>query len=95
MLSKIHPKYTLVVTPKEGTEYNPVHDETNGATATVIDLAVGKRGWIAYCHEGHWGWDYWHRLHTSFIKNINVDEETGDIAVETENTIYVLLRIKD
>lgn len=95
MLSKIHPKYTLVVTPKDGTRYNPVHDETNGAIATVIDLTVGKRGWIAFMSDTFFGEDDWHRLYTSIIKDITVEEETGDIAVETENTIYILLRIKD
>lgn len=88
MLTDIHPKYTLSVHQKEGRPYNPVHDEVDGATATIIDLPVGNRGWIAYCFAP----DDWHRLHTSDVEDIAVDEY-GNVAVTTRNTVYRLAKL--
>lgn len=90
MLESIHPKYTLSVYPKEGRPYNQVHDEVDGATATIIDLLVGERGWIAWCFAP----DDWHRLHTSTVEDIDVDEY-GNIAVTTRNTVYRLAKWAD
>ena len=87
MLSGIHPKYTMSVHPKAGTTYNPLHDEVDGATATIIDLAVGERGWLAYCFAP----DDWHRIHTSTGEDVVVDEY-GNVMVATNNTIYRLAK---
>lgn len=89
MLNKLHPKYTIRVIPKKGTPYNPTHDEVNGAIATVIDLTVGQRGWIAFSHDSTWGEPYWHRLHTSPIEKVTVGDN-GEIEVVTRNTLYFL-----
>ena len=89
MLDKLHPKYTLQVIPKAGRPYNPVHDEINGKIATVVDLTVGKRGWIAFLSDNSMGDDSWHRLHTSPIEIVDVFAD-GNITVSTKNTIYRL-----
>lgn len=87
MLSNIHPKYILTAAPKPGKRYNPVHDEVNNTVATVIDLTVGERGWIAVYM------DYdWHRLHLSTIEDI-VWFENGNITVTTRNTVYTLTKL--
>lgn len=88
MLGNIHPKYTLKVQPKEGTRYNYVHDEVEGAVATVIDLTVGEHGWLAvYCDAG-----LWDRLRTSIIEDVSVDE-LGNISFTTRNTHYTLTKL--
>lgn len=88
MLTDIHPKYTLSVHPKEGRTYNPVHDAVDGAIATIIDLQIGERGWIAYrCDLGGW-----HRLHISSVEDVMVDEN-GNVEVTTLNTMYRLEKI--
>lgn len=92
MLDAIHPKYTLTVNPKYGTAYNPVHDEVNGATATIIDLTVGERGWLAYKLYDVFGTECWHRLHTSIVENVMVDED-GNVVLVTRNTNYILNKI--
>lgn len=92
MLSKIHPKYKLKVVPKEGTHFNPVHNYVNEATATIIDVKIGERGWIAYLQEEYLYDDSWHRLHTSIIEDVKIDEN-GNIIIITQNTYYFLEKI--
>lgn len=89
MLDKLHPKYTLRVIPKVGKPYNPIHEQVSDKIATVIDLTVGKRGWIAYMIDSDWGEDEWHRLHTSPIEKVTVGDN-GEIEVVTRNTLYFL-----
>lgn len=88
MLADIHPKYTLSVYHQKYLRHNPVHNTVDGSTATVIDLTVGKRGWIAYC----FGPDDWHRLHTSTVQDVVVDAY-GNIEVTTLNTVYRLNKL--
>lgn len=88
MLENIHPKYRLTVHPKNGTRYNPLHDYVQYATATIIDVQSGRRGWLAYVDEI----DSWHRLHTSIVQNVTVDE-VGNVEVETMNTVYKLMKL--
>lgn len=87
MLENIHPKYRLSVYPKDGTRYNPLHDYVAGSEATIIDVQPGRRGWIAYME----GIDAWHRVHTSEVQNVTVDE-TGNVEIETLNTVYKLAK---
>jgi len=87
MLENIHPKYTLSVTPKENRPYNPVHDYVRDATATIVDLKIGQRGWIAYSFAP----DDWHRLHTSTVEDIQINEN-GGVTVTTRNTVYTLTK---
>lgn len=89
MLNKVHPKYTLAVIPKKGTPFNPTHEAVDGKIATIIDVTVGKRGWIAYHVDSDWGEGSWHRLHTSPIEKVNV-YDTDEIEVVTRNTCYFL-----
>lgn len=89
MLENIHPKYRLTVHPKDGTQYNPLHDYVEGSMATIIDVQPGRRGWIAYME----GVDDWHRVHTSEVQNVTVDE-TGNVEIETLNTVYKLAKYK-
>jgi hypothetical protein len=91
MLSNIHPKYIIEVKQKNERRFNPTHEVVAGSIATVIDLTVGERGWIAY--RGDSIYDCcWHRLHTSPIQDVNMDED-GNITVETLNTFYILKKI--
>ena len=76
-------KYNLRIIPKKGTAYNPVHDEFNNTTAVIIDVTVGKRGWIACNIEE----DYWTRLHLSTIEKV-IEHDHGEIEVVTRNTHY-------
>lgn len=85
MLNNIHPKYALSVIPKKGSPHNPIHNQVDGCMATIIDLTVGKRGWIAYTPEE----DYWSRLHTSPIEKVTMGDN-GEIEVVTRNTLYFL-----
>lgn len=89
MLNNIHPKYALSVIPKKGSPHNPIHNEVDGCMATIIDLTVGKRGWIAFLSDTTGGEDSWHRLHTSPIEKITVGDN-GEIEVVTRNTLYFL-----
>lgn len=89
MLDKIHPKYTLRVIPKVGKPYNYVHEQVTDKIATVIDLTVGKRGWIAYKVDSDWGEGEWHRITTSPIEKVTVGDN-GEIEFVTRNTLYFL-----
>lgn len=88
MLSNVHPKYRLAVNPKKASAYNYIHDCVDGEIVTVIDLTVGKRGWIAIER----GIDSWHRLHTSIVEQVEL-LDNGDIRLTTMNTVYVLNKI--
>lgn len=89
MLNKLHPKYSVRVIPKKGTPYNPFHEQVDGSIVTIIDVTVGKRGWIAYYVDSDWGEGSWHRLHTSPIEKVTVGDN-GEIEVVTRNTLYFL-----
>ena len=91
-LNGIHPKYKLTVNPKEGTAYNPVHDEVNETIATIIDVTIGKCGWLAYYDEYPFEVPSWNRLHTSTVYDVEVDEH-GNVTITTRNTVYILTKI--
>ena len=84
-------KYTIEVIP--GYLGNPLHDEIRGCTAVIIDITVGKRGWIAYKAMDVLGEDYWHRLHTSTIEYIDENDvlwkNVGESRVETVGNITI------
>lgn len=80
-------KYTIEVIP--GYLGNPLHDEIRGCTAAIIDITVGKRGWIAYKGMDVFGEDYWYRLHTSTIEYID-ENDSGEIIIKTMNSKYIL-----
>lgn len=88
MLEAIHPKYIVSVYPKAGRPYNPIHNEIDGSTATIINLNVGERGWVAYETFPN----VWHRLHLSIIEDI-MASENGDLTVTTTNTVYKFVKI--
>ena len=88
MLNEIHPKYIMSVYPKAGRPHNPIHDEINGSTATIINLEIGERGWVAYETFKN----EWQRLHLSIIEDVSV-AENGDLSVRTTNTIYQFAKI--
>ena len=89
MIKAIRTKYLLAVHPKSGV-YRPIHDAINGSTVAIIDLEIGKRGWIAYeCKP-----DNWHRVHFSTVEDINIDRN-GDLVVTTKNTVYVFSELED
>ena len=92
MLESIHPKYLLRAYPKEDTIYNPIRDDVDECIATIIDINEGERGWIAYYVDDSWMGEGWHRLHTSIIENITVDDEMN-VIITTRNTKYVLHRL--
>lgn len=92
-LNDIHPKYILTTMSKVDRPHSNVHALIQGAKATVIDVEVGKRGYICYYDADPWGVE-WHRLHTSTILSI-ARHDNGNIIIETENTYYRLEKIKE
>lgn len=91
-LNSIHPKYTLTTKSKVDRPHSNIHALIQGTTATIIDAEVGERGYICYYSTDPWGVE-WHRIHTSTIRNIIVDDE-GNICIETENSIYNLKKLE-
>ena len=93
----IQTKYILSITPKEDKPYNPNHEEWEGKEAGIIDVSVGKRGWLFYKNDEEEEFDYdcnipWHRIHLSSIEKIEEDEN-GNIHITTRNTYYTLIKI--
>ena len=81
-------KYVLSVSPKKEEHYNSIYNICNGCEAGLIDVEVGKRGWIFYKHDN----DHtlpWHQLLLTTIEFIGVDE-LGSIHIHTQNSLYVL-----
>ena len=37
-LNVLCPRFKLDIQPKDGTKYNPLHDEANGCIASVLDM---------------------------------------------------------
>ena len=89
MSNNYNAKYVLTVDKKDKSKVNPFHSEFNGKIISIIDLEVGERGWLAYKDEDSYLENYWHRIHTSTIKDIEVDSE-GNIKIETNNSFYYL-----
>lgn len=94
MLKELHPKYKLTIEPYEHSRFNPIHESANGCVATVIDVECGERGWIAYRVENGLDPNYWHRIHTSMIDDIQEDEENNQIVILTQNAKYILIKIE-
>ena len=95
-LNVLCPRFKLDIKPKEGTKYNPLHDEANGCIASVLDIEVGKRGWINYMTDDYLWEHSWHRIHTSIIEKIDADLEDNcinKVTITTMNTIYTLTKI--
>lgn len=90
MLNEIHPKYIMSVYPKAGRPYNPIHDEINGSTATIINLEIGERGWVAYETFKN----EWHRLHLSIVEDVLI-ADNGDLTVTTTNTVYKFAKLAE
>lgn len=94
-LNHIHPKYTLTTTSKANRPHSNIHASIQGTKATIIDVEIGKRGWLAYLdEESFYNEDCWSRIHTTTILNITVDDN-GNVCIETENTFYNLTKIKE
>lgn len=88
-------KYILTTTSKANRPHSNIHAFIQDTKATIIDVEVGKRGWLAYLdEENFYNEDYWSRIHTTTILDIKVDDD-GNIAIETENTFYNLTKIKE
>ena len=95
-LNALCPRFKLDIQPKEGTAYNPLHDEANGCIASVLDIEVGKRGWINYMTDDYLWEHSWHRIHTSMIEKIDigyVDNCINKLTIVTMNTVYTLTKI--
>ena len=91
MLSNIHPKYILKVQPKEGTLFNPLHNEIDGLVATIIDLNVGERGLFVVNVDNGWQQD-WVKISTSTVLDVTVNDN-GNVILTTRNTIYTFNKI--
>ena len=95
-LNVLCPRFKLDIQPKEGTAYNPLHDEANGCIASVLDIEEGTRGWINYLTDAYLWARSWHRIHTSIIEKIDFDLEENcinKVTITTMNTIYTLTKI--
>lgn len=87
-------RYTVTVNPKEGTPYNPIHDDIQGAICSILDVEIGCRGWFAMWNP----YDGWHRIHTSTVESIMTDESNGEavqIIVTTRNTVYTFKKLEE
>lgn len=87
-------RYTLTVSPKEGTPYNPVHDDIQGAICSILDIGAGRRGWFMVVDEC----DGWHRIHTSTVERVLGEENNGEmvkVIVTTRNTVYTFKKIEE
>jgi hypothetical protein len=81
-------KYRVKVEPKNGTMYNPMHDELQGSIATDLSFHIGCRGYfLAELSDGRSG-----GISTSPIGDI-VEFENGDIRLSTLNTVYTFNKI--
>ena len=61
--------------------------------ASVLDIEVGKRGWINYMTDNYLWETSWHRIHTSVIEKIDigyVDNCINKLTIVTMNTVYTL-----
>lgn len=70
-----------------------IHKEALGQRAYILDLEVGKRGWLKY----HPRWEIagnYHTLHTSSVLGYT-PWESGEphVEIETENSIYELDKV--
>lgn len=96
-LNVLCPRYRMTIHPKEGTPFNPIHEQANNTISVILDVEVGKRGWINYMvEENIWSNEnYWHRIHTSTIEKIEVDNDNliNGIKIYTMNTVYEFVRI--
>lgn len=89
----IQTKYTLHITPKDG-RYNSNHRLCHGREAGIIDLPIGKCGWLFYKSEFDGEYFYnipWHRIQLSPIEKVEEDEY-GNIHITTQNTYYTLIK---
>lgn len=97
-LNTLCPRFKLDIQPKEGTRYNSLHDEANGCIASVLDIEVGKRGWINYKTDDYLWETSWHRIHTSMIEKIDIEYDNTNnyinkLTIVTMNTVYTLTKI--
>lgn len=80
-------EYRVTVHPKDGTAYNPLHDELQGAIATNVHFDVGERGYfLAKCPDGEYS------ISTSMVEQVDCFEN-GNICLTTRNTIYLFHKI--
>jgi len=85
-------EYIVKIEPKNHKEYNPIHDIVQGSPAVILEARVGERAWFAYKLEED-EFHPWHRVHTSLVENI--EELVDKIVLNTENTKYSFVRVKE
>lgn len=77
--------YRVTVTPKENTQYNPLHDDINGKKCFCLNFDIGLRGFFCIDEYGD--------ICTSPV--VNIVEEDKTVNVETKNTFYIFELIEE
>lgn len=80
-----------VIRAKSGTLAD-VHYSMLNSTCQILSLDIGKRGWLLVdVGDTEFGP---HRISISHISSICRDHENNEILIETENSIYLLVKEK-
>lgn len=88
-------RYIVSINPKPTSKPNVFHEEVNGSVCSIVDIVVGKRGWIAVWEAYD---ESWHRYHLSTVESIITDESNGEatqVIVTTRNTVYTFKKIEE
>ena len=79
------------IRPKSGILAYVHHSMLNRA-CQILSMDIGKRGWfLVDVGDGEFGP---HRISISHISSICIDHENHEIRIETENSIYLLVKEK-
>lgn len=84
------PEYYLIVNVESDT-YNKWHKLVKGKRCTIEALELGEMAWFMV--EKLSPYYEFTRFHTSIVNAVKVDVDSGEIVIETENSVYTLRRI--
>ena len=79
------------IRPKSGI-LTDVHRSMLNQACRILSIGIGQRGWLLV-DVGDTGFGP-HRISISHISSICEDHENNEILIETENSIYLLVKEK-
>lgn len=84
-------RYIVSINPKPTSKPNVFHEELNGSVCSIVDIAVGKRGWVVVWEAYD---ESWHRYHLSTVEGVEVTDNE-EVIVTTRNTVYTFKKIEE
>lgn len=85
-------EYYLIVDVESDT-YNKWHRMVKGKRCTIESLELGEMAWFMI--EKLSPYYEFTRFHTSLVNGVQYEEDTGELVIKTENSVYTLRRIEN